>query len=90
MAQILTTILNTDWYDLAFKTAWQNRHSVNITGGNEYVKYLASAGYLKQSSILPNAGREQFNGRANLDMVLSSASLPILTSLISKQLPRCK
>ena len=62
---------NTDWYDLAFKTAWQNRHSVNITGGNEYVKYLASAGYLKQSSILPNAGREQFNGRANLDMVLS-------------------
>ena len=62
---------NTDWYGLAFKTAWQNRHSVNITGGNEFVKYLASAGYLKQSSILPNAGREQFNGRANLDMVLS-------------------
>ena len=62
---------NTDWYDLAFKTAWQNRHNVSVTGGNEYVKYLASAGYLKQSSILPNAGREQFNARTNLDMVLS-------------------
>ena len=62
---------NTDWYKLAFKTAWQNRHNVNVTGGNEFVKYLASAGYLKQSSILPNAGREQFNARANLDMVLS-------------------
>ena len=62
---------NTDWYKLAFKTAWQNRHNINVTGGNEFVKYLASAGYLKQSSILPNAGREQFNARANLDMVLS-------------------
>lgn len=62
---------NTDWYKLAFKTAWQNRHNVNVTGGNEFMKYLASAGYLKQSSILPNAGREQFNARANLDMVLS-------------------
>ena len=62
---------NTDWYKLAFKTAWQNRHNVNVTGGNEFMKYLASAGYLKQNSILPNAGREQFNARANLDMVLS-------------------
>lgn len=62
---------NTDWYDLAYKTAFQNRHNVSVNGGNEYVKYLASAGYLKQTSILPNAGREQFNARTNLDMVLS-------------------
>lgn len=62
---------NTNWYDLAFKTGWQNRHNVNVTGGNEYLKYLASAGYLKQTSILPNAGREQFNARTNLDMVIS-------------------
>ncbi len=62
---------NTDWYDLAYKTAFQNRHNVSVNGGNEFVKYLASAGYLKQTSILPNAGREQFNARTNLDMVLS-------------------
>lgn len=42
-----------------------------MNGGNEFVKYLASAGYLKQSSILPNAGREQFNARTNLDMIIS-------------------
>lgn len=62
---------NTDWYGLAYKTALQNRHNVSVNGGNEYVKYLASAGYLKQTSILPNAGREQFNARTNLDMALS-------------------
>ena len=62
---------NTDWYGLAYKTAYQNRHNLSVNGGNEFVKYLASAGYLKQSSILPNAGREQFNARTNLDMIIS-------------------
>lgn len=62
---------NTDWYDLAYKTGFQHRQSLNVSGGNEYVRYMASAGYLKQSSVLPNAGREQFNGRTNLDMNLS-------------------
>lgn len=62
---------NTDWYDLAFKTGFQNRHNVNVNGGNEYAQYLASVGYLHQTSILPNAGREQFNARTNLDINLS-------------------
>lgn len=62
---------NTDWYDLAYKTGWQHRQNVNVTGGNEYVKYLASAGYMHQTGILPNAGREQFNARTNLDMNLT-------------------
>lgn len=62
---------NTDWYALAFKTGVQHRHNVNITGGAENVKYMTSAGYLKQSGILPNAQREQFNARTNLDLVLS-------------------
>lgn len=64
---------NTDWYDLAYKTGFQHRQSVNVTGGNQYVRYMASAGYLKQSSVLPNAGREQFNGRTNLDINLSKS-----------------
>ena len=59
---------NTDWYGLAYKTGALQRHNVNISGGNQYVRYMASAGYLKQDGILPNAGREQFNGRTNLSM----------------------
>jgi TonB-linked SusC/RagA family outer membrane protein len=62
---------NTDWYDLAYKTGIQHRHNVNVTGGGENMKYMASLGYLNQTGILPNAAREQFNARTNLDMKIS-------------------
>lgn len=62
---------NTNWYDLAYKTGLQHRHNVNITGGTENVKYMGSLGYLNQTGILPNAGREQFNARTNLDMKIT-------------------
>ncbi len=63
---------NTDWYDLAYKTGVQHRHNINVTGGSENAKYMASIGYLNQTGILPNAGREQFNARTNLDMKISN------------------
>ena len=62
---------DTDWYDLAYKTGVQHRHNININGGSENVKYMASLGYLNQTGILPNAGREQFNARTNLDMKIN-------------------
>ena len=62
---------DTDWYDLAYKTGVQHRHNVNINGGSENVKYMASLGYLNQTGILPNAGREQFNARTKLDMKIN-------------------
>lgn len=62
---------DTDWYDLAYKTGVQHRHNVNINGGSENVKYMTSLGYLNQTGILPNAGREQFNVRTNLDMKIN-------------------
>ena len=58
---------NTNWYDLAYKTAVMQHHNVSINGGNDFASYNASVGYLKQDGILPNAGREQFNGRLNLE-----------------------
>ena len=62
---------NTDWYDLAYKTGVQHRHNVNISGGTDNVRYMGSIGYLNQTGILPNAGREQFNARTNLDMKIT-------------------
>ena len=62
---------NTDWYDLAYKTGFQHRHNVNVNGGSEFVKYMASIGYLHQTGVLPNAEREQFNGRMNMDVKIS-------------------
>lgn len=62
---------NTDWYDLADKTGIQHRHNLNIAGGTENVRYMGSIGYLNQTGVLPNAGREQFNARTNLDMKIT-------------------
>lgn len=62
---------NTDWYDLAYRTAVQHRHNVNVSGSSEYVKYMASVGFLDQNGILKNADRRQFNARTNLDITIS-------------------
>lgn len=63
---------NTDWYGEAYKTGVQHSHNINISGGAENVRYMGSVGYLNQNGILPNAERQQFNGRTNLDIQLNS------------------
>lgn len=63
---------NTDWYDLAFRTGTMQRHNVNVSGGTDNVRYMSSVGYLKQKGVLPNAGREQINGRTNLSMKINN------------------
>ncbi len=63
---------NTDWYDLAYQTGFQQQHNVSVSGGTETVSYMASAGLLDQEGILPNSERMQFNARTNLDIKLSS------------------
>jgi TonB-linked SusC/RagA family outer membrane protein len=62
---------NTNWYDLAYRNGLQHHHNVNVSGGAEKVHYMASVGFLQQKGILPNAERQQFNGRTNLDIKLS-------------------
>lgn len=62
---------NTDWYGEAYQTGLQHTHNINVGGGTEDVKYMASVGYLDQKGILPNSKRQQFNGRTNLDMQLN-------------------
>jgi TonB-linked SusC/RagA family outer membrane protein len=63
---------NTDWYDLAYKNGVQHKHNVSVNGGTDQVSYMASAGFMQQEGILPNAERQQFNGRTNIDVKLSS------------------
>lgn len=63
---------NTDWYGLGYQTGFQHSHNVNISGGTDNLKYMASVGYLHQTGTLPNSERQQFNGRTNLDIKLNS------------------
>lgn len=61
---------NTDWFGAALKT-WspQTRHTLQLVGGGENIKYLASANYQNQDGYYKNSatGYKQYDFRLNLD-----------------------
>ncbi|WP_374755014.1 SusC/RagA family TonB-linked outer membrane protein [Arsenicibacter rosenii] len=61
---------NTDWFSAALKT-WspQTRHTLQLVGGGENIKYLASANYQNQDGYYKNSatGYKQYDFRLNLD-----------------------
>ena len=65
---------DTDWFGDAFKT-WspQKRHNLQINGGTENVKYLASLGFVDQDAYYKNSATyyKQYNFRLNLDAKVS-------------------
>jgi len=64
------TFPDTDWFDeVTRKNAPTFRHNVQVSGGSENVKYLASLGYLRQEVNFNNApkGFTQYDMRLNLD-----------------------
>jgi TonB-dependent starch-binding outer membrane protein SusC len=74
---------NTDWFGAVLKN-WspQSRQNLQISGGTETVKYLASLGYENQDGVYKNSatGYKQYDMRLNLDAKVNkyiSASLGI-------------
>ncbi|MES1216813.1 MAG: TonB-dependent receptor, partial [Bacteroidota bacterium] len=61
---------NTDWFKATLKD-WspQSRQNLQLSGGTENVKYLASLGYENQDAYYKNSatGYKQFDFRINLD-----------------------
>lgn len=59
---------NTDWYDLMYQgSGFQMTHNLNMSGGSEDVRYMASVGYTDQNGIIKNFGNDKYNIRLNLD-----------------------
>lgn len=61
---------DTDWFGDAFRNwAPQDRHNLQLSGGNDNVQYLASLGYVHQDAIYNNSATfyNQYNLRLNLD-----------------------
>lgn len=61
---------NTNWYKATFKDwAPQSNHSLQISGGNESMRYLASFGYQSQDAYYKKSatGYDQYSLRVNLD-----------------------
>lgn len=61
---------DTDWFGDAFKS-WspQKRYNLQINGGNENVRYLASMGFVDQDAYYKNSATyyKQYSFRVNLD-----------------------
>lgn len=61
---------NTDWFKDALKT-WspQKRHNLQLSGGSENIRFLASLGYENQDGYYKNSatGYKQYDMRLNLD-----------------------
>ncbi|WP_439557438.1 SusC/RagA family TonB-linked outer membrane protein [Dyadobacter sp.] len=74
---------NTDWYDAVIrKWSPQQRHNLQLTGGSDNIKYLASLGYINQEGNYVNSatGYKQYDMRVNLDTKINkyvSANLGI-------------
>ncbi len=84
---------NTDWFGDAFKTwAPQTRHNLQISGGTEAIRYMASLGYVYQDAIYKNSASNfsQYNFRTNLDAKVNNyvkANLGILVRREQRRSP---
>lgn len=54
-----------NWQDEIFRTAWQQNHTVRLTGGTEGVRYNASLSYYDQNGTLLETGYKRMQGRMN-------------------------
>ena len=73
-----------DWADYIFNDIYlQSKNNVNISGGNESVKYFISVGYLYQNGLLKdlpgqaynnNYRYDRYNYRANIDVKLTNTT----------------
>jgi TonB-dependent starch-binding outer membrane protein SusC len=84
---------DTDWFGDAFKT-WspQSRHNVQLSGGNDNLKYLTSIGYVYQDAYYKNSATyyKQYNIRINLDARINNyinTSIGLLAREESRNFP---
>ena len=66
---------NTDWFDATLKrNSPQVRHGMQLTGGTENTRYLASLGYQNQDAyyIQSATGYKQYDMRLNLDSKITN------------------
>ncbi|MCG7857087.1 TonB-dependent receptor [Flavihumibacter sediminis] len=84
---------NTDWFGDAFKK-WspQSRHNLQLTGGNENIRYFASMGYVSQDAYYKNSATnyKQYNFRTNVTAKVNdyiSTTLGILVRREDRNFP---
>lgn len=58
--------VNTDWYDILFRTALKQKHNVSLSGGTDFVNYYFSGAYTNAQNTVKGKGLEQYNANMKL------------------------
>lgn len=58
--------VNTNWFDVVYRTAYSQNHNVSLSGANEKTSYYISGGLSDQDGFLRGNNFKRFTGRANL------------------------
>lgn len=58
---------NTVWQDLIYREGHTNSHQLNVSGGQDKLRYAISMGYLSQEGIVKNSNYDRGSLRINLD-----------------------
>lgn len=62
---------NTDWIKAITQLGYFQDHNMQIRGGGEKARYLASLGYFNQQGVTKGTGTDRLSARVNLDYVVS-------------------
>jgi TonB-linked SusC/RagA family outer membrane protein len=65
-------IYDTDWQDVAYRTAVSHNHQLSIRGGSDKTQYSAHLGYTRREALLKNNYLNRYSGRLNIDSELRS------------------
>lgn len=57
----------TDWQDEMYKNGYISNHSIGAVGGTDQTQYSVSAGYFKQSTVLPGQKFTRYSVNATID-----------------------
>ncbi|GAB3028228.1 SusC/RagA family TonB-linked outer membrane protein [Niabella terrae] len=62
---------NTDWIEAITQTGYFQDHNLQIRGGGEKARYVASLGYFNQQGVTRGTGTDRLSARVNLDYIVS-------------------
>lgn len=73
----------TDWQDEMYKNGYISNHSIGATGGTANTKYYVSAGYFKQTTVLPGQEFSRYSITGNIDQKIGDRLTIGLTTMNS-------
>lgn len=63
--------MNTDWFDLLYRTSVSHKHNLSISGANENLNYYVSGAYTDDNANVRGTGLEQYNIMAKVGIKLA-------------------